>query len=181
MHCVDVLLGARRGVACRRCRRQGGDKGNVSVTCCSPMRRAAHVNAPASRATRRELSHGAHGAVRIRLQRPRRTLASSSSSRRFRSGAGGGLLLYSFDTLCRWLAWRMTRSRLCSRSLLVFCLVLLVVCVPASWRDAVRDVSCRRHLQQTTYMSATFATLGRVAFDGTPAIVSASDFHRGMR
>jgi hypothetical protein len=30
-------------------------------------------------------------------------------------------------------------------------------------------------------MSATFATLGRVAFDGTPAIVSASDFHRGMR
>jgi hypothetical protein len=68
-----------------------------------------------------------------------------------------------------------------SRSLLVICLVLLVVCVPASWRDAVRDVSCRRHLQQTTYMSATFATLGRVAFDGTPAIVSAIDFHRGMR
>jgi hypothetical protein len=59
--------------------------------------------------------------------------------------------------------------------------VLLVVCVPASWRDAVRDVSCRRHLQQTTYMSATFATLGRLAFDGTPASVSASDFHRGMR
>jgi hypothetical protein len=129
----------------------------------------------------RELSHGAHGAVRIQSQRPRRALASSSSSRRSRSGAGGGLLLYSFDTLCRWLAWRMTRSRLCSRSLLVFGVVVLVVSVPASWRDAVRNVSCRHHLQQAKYMSATFATLGRVAFDGTPASVSASDFHGGMR
>jgi hypothetical protein len=68
-----------------------------------------------------------------------------------------------------------------SRSLLVFCLVLLVVSVPVSWRDAVRDVSCRRHLQQTKYVSATFATIGRLAFDGKPASVSASDFHRGMR
>jgi hypothetical protein len=101
IHCVDVLLGARRGVAYRRCRRRGGDKGNVSVTCCSPMRRAARVNTPASRATRRDLPSGAHIAVRIRLQRPRRTLASSLSTRRSRSGAGGGLLLYSFDTLCR--------------------------------------------------------------------------------
>ena len=101
MHCVDVLLGARRGVACRRCRRQGGDKGIVSVNCYTPMRRGAHVNAPASRATQRHLPYGAHIAVRIRLQRPRRTLASCLSTRRSRPVAVGGLLLYSFDTLCR--------------------------------------------------------------------------------
>jgi hypothetical protein len=42
------------------------------------MRRAAHVNAPESKATQRDLPHGAHISGRIQSQRPRRALASSS-------------------------------------------------------------------------------------------------------
>jgi hypothetical protein len=74
----------------------------------------------------------------------------------------------------------MTRSRLCSRLSLVIEVVVLFVSVPVCWRDAVRDVSCRRHLQQTKYMSATFATIGRLAFDGVPASVRESDLKRLM-
>jgi hypothetical protein len=109
MHCVDVLLGARRGVACRHYRHHGGD------------------------------------------------WPQCLSTRRSRPGAGGGLLLYSFDTLCRWLAWRMMRSRLCSRLALVLGVVNLALSVPTCWRDAVRDVSCRPHLQQISDTLAKFS------------------------